>query len=130
MALFCASYELGHNVHSLHAISARHDRRRPATITVADGVDLSLAVGDNTLRYRNHNAEQLLMLVAKSGRDLRLIEDWHLLVLSGTPSSQLFSLARRDDPWLPCEPVPDGPFPYPKRPPWGSREGERRRGWE
>lgn len=124
MALVCASYELGHMVHGMHAIFSRRERRVPVVIAAADGVELSVTDGEATYRYRNHDIDRLLARIAATGGDLRLVPNRHLLVLRTDRSGELFSLASVEDELGACDLVPREPMTYPMYPPWGRLEGE------
>jgi hypothetical protein len=105
----CRSYVPGHGVHPLRVqLTTSSPDEDWAAVVVMGAVDdvVTVAVGDELRRYRNHDAGRLVELVARVGADALLNLRYGLLFLRSWPreSDAAFSVQPAGDPPQPCRP--------------------------
>lgn len=99
----CRLYLPGHRVHPMQALKASNDGAsvRVGTLRAADGVRVVVSVGDEVLRFRNHDTTRLSLIAGRAGGRVEW-RDANRCCGSATPDAFVFSMAPAAADWRGC----------------------------
>ena len=102
----CTLYFGGHTVHHIQALRSADKPHTAGRLAGVEDNVISVAVGHEIRRFRNHEAERLLEIVGLGG-EVRICADFSILRFdwkNGTNSC--FSIAEVDEEWSECDTTP------------------------
>lgn len=102
----CELYLAGHTVHWIQANRSAGQPHRHGRLVAVEGNLVTVGFEDGVRHYRNHTPERLLEIVGIGGA-VEVCEDYVVLRhRTDHRGAHLFSVARAEWPWIPCDDTP------------------------
>jgi hypothetical protein len=100
----CTLYVPGHTVHFIQAIHSAGEPRRPRSghiVEIGSGV-VTVDLGGELRRFRNHETARIRDLVRERGPEVNVDEGWSILRVPKSDGAYCFSIASADEPRRRC----------------------------
>lgn len=101
----CCLYLPGHRVHPIQARKAWQDDAPPeaGTLLDADATTVTVRVGEEDLRLRNHETRRLALVARAAGGRVELSRRRSVLWVRHPKGAHMFSIVREGIDWRACE---------------------------